>query len=445
MGDPAIALTNWIRILKPGGHLIVTVPDEDMYEQGVFPSTFNSDHKWTFTINKFSSWSDKSRSLFDLIASFGDTADVIKIEQLTGTYRYGLDRQDQTRTPIGEAAIEFVIRKRTKEVMLHSADKHLARPTDKTAARPSKGGPAIALHRPGAIGDIIMTLALVPLLKAKYPEHEIHYFCNGAIGNSLKRLMAAAGVNRGFNAEKLEEKRGNYEKVFNLIGYPLHEGYPEKPMRRHLIASFADEMGLAIVDYPELPHLTLDAGPKPVVIPRYATIHPQAGWSAYKNWDPERWEEVIAARDDIKFYQIGSEGDTRLRGAIHEFMGKPLDASIDLMANANLHLGIDSWTNHLTNIEWKGWDDLSAPRFTPAIILWGSTQASAAGYYRNKNISLDLVCQPCFREDPKISRMPRGPCINPPGQDYEHPRHACMASITTGHVLMEMERLWPCA
>ena len=57
MNDPQVALTNWFRILKPGGHLIVTVPDEDMYEQGIFPSEFNTDHKWTFTIWKSHSWS----------------------------------------------------------------------------------------------------------------------------------------------------------------------------------------------------------------------------------------------------------------------------------------------------------------------------------------------------------------------------------------------------
>jgi SAM-dependent methyltransferase len=63
MNDPAIALKNWFRILKPGGHLIVTVPDEDMYEQGVFPSTFNADHKWTFTIFKHLPWHDRSMNL----------------------------------------------------------------------------------------------------------------------------------------------------------------------------------------------------------------------------------------------------------------------------------------------------------------------------------------------------------------------------------------------
>jgi hypothetical protein len=84
-----------------------------MYEQGVFPSTFNTDHKWTFTVFKTWSWSNRSRNLFDLIATLGEEADVIKIEQLTGSYRFSLGRQDQTLTPIGEAAIEFIIRKRT--------------------------------------------------------------------------------------------------------------------------------------------------------------------------------------------------------------------------------------------------------------------------------------------------------------------------------------------
>ncbi|NKB57154.1 MAG: methyltransferase domain-containing protein [Alphaproteobacteria bacterium] len=113
--DPEEGLRNWFRILKPGGHLVVTVPDEDLYEQGQFPSTYNADHKWTFTIFKTESWSDKSRNLFDLIASLGAAADVQKLDLLNATYRYGLPRFDQTLTPIGESGIEFVIRKRPEE------------------------------------------------------------------------------------------------------------------------------------------------------------------------------------------------------------------------------------------------------------------------------------------------------------------------------------------
>ena len=68
--DPTIGLKNWFRALKPGGHLIITVPDEDLYEQGQFPSTWNKDHKFTFTISKSKSWSPKSINILELI-TFG--------------------------------------------------------------------------------------------------------------------------------------------------------------------------------------------------------------------------------------------------------------------------------------------------------------------------------------------------------------------------------------
>ena len=112
MRDPREALDHWIRVLKPGGHLVVVVPDEDLYEQGVFPSTFNSDHKWTFTIAKFASWSDRSINVVDLLNGVSDRVQPLKIELLDATYRYaGVPRIDQTMTPIGESAIEIVARK----------------------------------------------------------------------------------------------------------------------------------------------------------------------------------------------------------------------------------------------------------------------------------------------------------------------------------------------
>lgn len=111
MRDPREAIHHWLRVLKPGGHLVVTVPDEDMYEQGVFPSPFNPDHKWTFTMHKEASWSAKSVNLMALLADFAGRAQVIKIEQLDATFRFALPRLDQTMTPVGECAIEFVLRK----------------------------------------------------------------------------------------------------------------------------------------------------------------------------------------------------------------------------------------------------------------------------------------------------------------------------------------------
>lgn len=117
MVDPQVALTNWLRILRPGGHLICIVPDEDLYEQGVFPSTFNRDHKKTFTIFKKTSWSPASVNLLDLLRALDAGVAVKKIELLDATFRYGFNKMfnkgrfDQTLTPIGECAIEFVLQK----------------------------------------------------------------------------------------------------------------------------------------------------------------------------------------------------------------------------------------------------------------------------------------------------------------------------------------------
>jgi SAM-dependent methyltransferase len=66
MHDPRSTLLNWWSLVKPGGHLFVIVPDEDLYEQGVFPSRFNADHKHTFTISKKRSWSPKSVNVLEL-------------------------------------------------------------------------------------------------------------------------------------------------------------------------------------------------------------------------------------------------------------------------------------------------------------------------------------------------------------------------------------------
>lgn len=110
--DPTEGLKNWFRVVRPGGHLIITVPDEDLYEQGVFPSQFNLDHKWTFSVNKRKSWSDRSINVLDLIGTLDERADLTKLELLISTYRFALPRYDQSQTPVGECGIEFVIRKR---------------------------------------------------------------------------------------------------------------------------------------------------------------------------------------------------------------------------------------------------------------------------------------------------------------------------------------------
>jgi SAM-dependent methyltransferase len=109
--DPSVALMNWIRICRKKGHIIVTVPDEDLYEQGVFPSTFNDDHKWTFTIGKAQSWSPQSVNIIQLLTPFTDRIRILKIELCDEGFIYGHPRFDQTLGVLSESCIEIVLEK----------------------------------------------------------------------------------------------------------------------------------------------------------------------------------------------------------------------------------------------------------------------------------------------------------------------------------------------
>ena len=109
--DPAEALGNWIRVVRPGGHLVISVPDEDLYEQGQWPSTFNPDHKTTFTLCKQTSWSPVSINLFQLLEKFAGSVQPLSVSTIDHAYRYRTSRHDQTRTPLTEAAIEIILRK----------------------------------------------------------------------------------------------------------------------------------------------------------------------------------------------------------------------------------------------------------------------------------------------------------------------------------------------
>ncbi|MCH9812427.1 MAG: class I SAM-dependent methyltransferase [Epsilonproteobacteria bacterium] len=113
MKDLHISLQNWIRVVKKGGYLIITVPDEDMYEMGQWPSRYNSDHKWTFTVYKPKSWSPKSVNLLELFIDFSTSVQVERIDVIRDFFQITLARKkyDQTRTPVTESAIEIILRK----------------------------------------------------------------------------------------------------------------------------------------------------------------------------------------------------------------------------------------------------------------------------------------------------------------------------------------------
>jgi SAM-dependent methyltransferase len=94
MHNPQKALLDWWKLVRVGGHLFFIVPDEDLYEQGVFPSRFNGDHKATFTISKAQSWSPVSINVLDLAGSLpnGQLVSIVLQDQGydRGILRHGL-------------------------------------------------------------------------------------------------------------------------------------------------------------------------------------------------------------------------------------------------------------------------------------------------------------------------------------------------------------------
>lgn len=102
-----ISLTNWLRVLKPGGFIICTIPEEFLYECGKWPSRYNPDHKVSFTLRSMPVMVH-SQNLAAILWKL--PVDIEHLTLLTEHWDPAKLGEDQTLGP-AECAIEFVIRK----------------------------------------------------------------------------------------------------------------------------------------------------------------------------------------------------------------------------------------------------------------------------------------------------------------------------------------------
>jgi len=97
MNDPFRAVSDWYALLRPGGYLILVVPEETLYEQMIWPSAFNSDHKHTFRYKIPHSWSPVSVDVLNLLDHLPGVQ-VISIELQDTGYRYDLQNKQVNNT-----------------------------------------------------------------------------------------------------------------------------------------------------------------------------------------------------------------------------------------------------------------------------------------------------------------------------------------------------------
>jgi ADP-heptose:LPS heptosyltransferase len=216
---PRSALRRWWEVLKPGGYLLVSVPDEDLYEQGQWPSRFNGDHRWTFTIHKSGSWSPRSLNLADLLAELPGHR-IRSLRTCDAGYDPSGGVWDRTHGP-AEAALEALVWK-------CPADAPESRPCPATwdqRSVPPEGIVSEARLRIytgilGQIGDVIMFTPTLRRLKELFP--------NGRITVAVSRRYQEAGelvaglpyVDRLFITERY------FENLTEERYGPWHLGWP---------------------------------------------------------------------------------------------------------------------------------------------------------------------------------------------------------------------------
>jgi len=103
MKNPFYAIQEWWKLVKDNGYLYFVVPDENLYEQKSFPSKYNLDHKYTFSVLKKHSNTIRSTNLLELISTL-DNARLLKLEVQDNNYDYNLKDTDQT---LGKATAQI--------------------------------------------------------------------------------------------------------------------------------------------------------------------------------------------------------------------------------------------------------------------------------------------------------------------------------------------------
>jgi len=122
---------------------------------------------------------------------------------------------------------------------------------------------------------------------------------------------------------------------------------------------------------------------------KYITVH---DWSPsgkqVKNWEPDRWSEVIEFIKNnfsLDVYQIGDSSSQEIPGAVSLLGKTTLRQSFGIISKSLLHLDVDSSMAHIATI-----------LNTPCISLWVPTSSISLGHKNQVKIISDYNCKNCW-------------------------------------------------
>jgi SAM-dependent methyltransferase len=106
MVDAGVALSNWWRVVKNGGYLLVYIPHRDLYEKKkTLPSLWNLDHKHFFLLDRDEA--PDTKGIVPLIRKTLRDCEIVYARECSE----GHTVTDPTKPSDGEYSIEVVLRK----------------------------------------------------------------------------------------------------------------------------------------------------------------------------------------------------------------------------------------------------------------------------------------------------------------------------------------------
>jgi ADP-heptose:LPS heptosyltransferase len=264
---------------------------------------------------------------------------------------------------------------------------------------------SILVLRGGALGDFVVTLPALALLRQRWPQAEITLVGNAtaaALARARGLLDKVFSQNEArwsalFASGPLPPPLADWLNEFDLVvnywpdpGGTLAAKFPTHPGQMFLAAAAMPRRAPAAAHYceplrrfGEPPQLYVALDPlhegKPAADPGRArthiALHPGSG-SPRKNWPAARWREVIAclptpvslvlgeaelAREETASFLVWAKS----KPGVSLLISPPLEELISLFATSRLFLGHDSGVSHL-----------AAACGARCVLLFGSTDAT---------------------------------------------------------------------